>query len=342
VLTCGAGYGGHGLGATFAQLVEESRARGALDRFLCPSPPADDRAGVQIRPAIDVHHLRRTPLRLRPGAVGAAVDVAFDRAAARALPRGVESGTAFTGQARSTLARARDLGAVRLLIVATSNHAAWVRHQQRLARARDPIERAWMTSLLERRMLAEYELADIVLVPSELTRQSFLVAGIPEAKLERIDLTVDPRFNRDVERTRSDHFEILYVGALTVAKGVAVLLDAIEAMRGHDVRLTLCGGWRTRAMRKHLEHRTAADDRINVVVGDPLPHLRRADVFVHPSFDDSFGYAPMEALAAGVPVIVTDVTGMHEHVTDGVDGSVIGAGDKDAIVERLLDRMRVA
>ena len=66
-----------------------------------------------------------------------------------------------------------------------------------------------------------------------------------------------------------------------------------------------------------------------------MPHLRRADVLAHASYSDGFGYAPMEALACGVPVIVTEDTGMKEHVEEGVNGYVVPTGDVDALVERL-------
>jgi glycosyltransferase involved in cell wall biosynthesis len=66
-----------------------------------------------------------------------------------------------------------------------------------------------------------------------------------------------------------------------------------------------------------------------------LPHLQQADVYVHPSYEDGFAYAPMEALACGVPVIVTQDTGMKEHVNEGVNGFVIPTGNVAAIAERL-------
>ena len=65
-------------------------------------------------------------------------------------------------------------------------------------------------------------------------------------------------------------------------------------------------------MRRYLERARARDPRISVVPGDPLPHLQRARLCVHPAYEDGFGYAPAEALACGVPVIVTEDTGMKE------------------------------
>jgi glycosyltransferase involved in cell wall biosynthesis len=68
---------------------------------------------------------------------------------------------------------------------------------------------------------------------------------------------------------------------------------------------------------------------------DPLAHLQQADVLVHPSWEDGFAYAPMEALACGVKVIVTEDTGMKEHVQQGETGYVVPTGDWRAILECL-------
>jgi glycosyltransferase involved in cell wall biosynthesis len=48
----------------------------------------------------------------------------------------------------------------------------------------------------------------------------------------------------------------------------------------------------------------------------------------------------MEALACGVPTIVTEDTGMKEYVTEGVNGYVIPTGDVDALANRLHDLQR--
>jgi glycosyltransferase involved in cell wall biosynthesis len=78
---------------------------------------------------------------------------------------------------------------------------------------------------------------------------------------------------------------------------------------------------------------------IHFAPGDPLPVLQAADVFVHPSYEDGFGYAPMEAMACGVPVIVTEDTGMKEYITEGINGYVVPTGDIDALRDR-LDHLR--
>ena len=70
--------------------------------------------------------------------------------------------------------------------------------------------------------------------------------------------------------------------------------------------------------------------------GDPLPHLRRARLCVHPAYEDGFGYAPAEALAAGVPVIVSEDTGMKELIDSPRSGPAsLPTGDLDALTEAI-------
>jgi glycosyltransferase involved in cell wall biosynthesis len=58
-------------------------------------------------------------------------------------------------------------------------------------------------------------------------------------------------------------------------------------------------------------------------------------VLVHPSLADGFSYAVAEAMACGLPVIVSDNTGAADLVEDGVQGYVVPTGDAHAIAERL-------
>ena len=98
------------------------------------------------------------------------------------------------------------------------------------------------------------------------------------------------------------------------------------------------GSFSSHGLRKYVTERAEGDRRITLREhGDPLEVLRGAHVFVHPSFEDGFGYAPMEALAVGVAVIVTDQTGMAEYVEEGVNGSVVPAGDVGVLGERLRE-----
>jgi len=69
--------------------------------------------------------------------------------------------------------------------------------------------------------------------------------------------------------------------------------------------------------------------------GDPLPHLQAARLYVHPAYEDGFAYAPAEALACGVPVLVSEDTGMKDLIDPGVNGSILPTGDLSALREAI-------
>ncbi len=254
----------------------------------------------------------------------------FDRKVARRLCAS-DRHVGFSGMALRTIRTSQAW----FELVSPTAHVAHVRERYDEAHHRHGIERSWLNDATVRKCLAEYERADVITVSSEYARISFVERGVPEEKLQPVGRRVAERFT-PVTRRKDGVFRVLYVGALTVAKGVPVLLDAFARLAG-TAELTLLGGWTTRGMRRFLEQRIASDPRIRISVGDPLGPLRDADVLVHPSYSDGFAYAPMEALACGVPVIVTEDTGMKDHVEDGENGYVVPTGDADAITQRLQE-----
>ena len=88
-------------------------------------------------------------------------------------------------------------------------------------------------------------------------------------------------------------------------------------------------------MRRFIERARARDGRVTVALGDPHLRLQTASLYVHPSYDDGFGYAPAEALAAGVPVIATESTGMKDLIVPHGNGALIAGGDVRALAEAI-------
>lgn len=71
-------------------------------------------------------------------------------------------------------------------------------------------------------------------------------------------------------------------------------------------------------------------------VEDPVPVVAGADLFAMSSWQEGHSIALMEALALGVPVAVTAVGGNVEVVREGVDGTLVPAGDDDALAAAIL------
>lgn len=338
-IACNAPYGSGGLGRHLTQLVEEAREAGKLGRYFATAVPPGDPAGEAIPEPLLGKLVRVMRLRFSPGWTHYLRGDLFDRAVATRLPGG-EVLRAFSYQSRRCLEQARRAGYRHLLLESASVHADRVARQQARAERDWDLESGWLNEALRRKALGEYARADAIYVTSGLSRATFLEAGVPEGKLRLRCLQIDPRYRPAAARPEDGVFRVVYAGALTVLKGVPVLLEAASHLPRSGVELTLVGGWSSRGMRRYLAERQARDPRLRITSGDPLPHLQRADVFVHPSYTDGFGYAPMEALACGVPLIVSDETGMQEHVREGVDGYVVPTGSWQAILERLDHLMR--
>lgn len=129
---------------------------------------------------------------------------------------------------------------------------------------------------------------------------------------------------------------ILWVNRLDPQKGFADMLRAFEIVAAHvdDARLIVAGDGRDRvALRSLPEGVRAKIMPLGTVAHDALPGFHAAaDVFVSPAVgQESFGIVLVEAMAAGVPVVATDIEGYREVVRDGVDGLLVPPRDAQAL-----------
>jgi glycosyltransferase involved in cell wall biosynthesis len=265
--------------------------------------------------------------------------VGFDAAAAARLPAG-EHLISFNGSSLAQFRAARAAGFGSLSLMSANPHMRHVLRRHALAYSQYPLERPWATRLLERN-LREYAAADRIYVSSNYALQSFIEEGFHADKLDSFPLTPHPRFDSRERRPRtSGVFDVVYAGALTVHKGVPLLIDALSRLAYTDMRLLLVGGPKTRGMRRFLQTAAARDPRIVVCPGDPLEHLRGAALHVHPAYEDGFAYAAAEALACGVPLIVSEDTGMKELIPSEREGIVVETGSPLALSEAIAAAYR--
>ncbi len=131
---------------------------------------------------------------------------------------------------------------------------------------------------------------------------------------------------------------ILFVGAAVERKGLPVLLRAFEALREHvPATLTLVG-----ASAEEVSHMILDDSAIDALgkVSEErkLHELENADVLCAPSLHgESFGMVITEGLAAGIPVLASDIPGYRDVLRDGIDGQLVAAGDPLALAQALRD-----
>jgi glycosyltransferase involved in cell wall biosynthesis len=187
---------------------------------------------------------------------------------------------------------------------------------------------------------AEIELADTILVGSQFARDSFVSVGVAPEKLRVIPYGSDTERFRPAplphrqEKGDDKVFRLLFVGQIGERKGMSHLLKAYKTFRRPDTELHLVGDYVSGAEAVYAPYREIYKHTANVPQKQ-LPDLfRAADVFVFPTLVEGMGMVVLEAMACGIPVIVTP-NGPGDVVRDGVDGYVVPPCDADAIVERL-------
>lgn len=333
VVTCSATPGSGGLGRHVQEILDALQRRGQQPTCICgpdPSARPPGRARRMVRRAIN-SSLAVPPLRLAAAQRALRHCREFDAYAAARLPA-ADHLIAFNGTALEQLRAARRRGGCSTALVSATSHFELLVRQHTRAHRQYPLEESWAPRLLKRN-LEEYAQAQLIYVASDYVWDSFVEAGVSEEALERMPLTPHPRYRPDPARRSSSTFDIVYVGTLSVVKGVPLLIEAVRALSHADMRLVLVGGWKSRGMRRFVQAACAQDPRITAGHGDPLASMQGARLCVHPTYNDGFAYAPAEALACGVPAIVSDDTGVRELIDEGRNGLVVPTGDLGALTE---------
>ena len=119
-------------------------------------------------------------------------------------------------------------------------------------------------------------------------------------------------------------FVLLLIGNDWRNKGVMVILDAMKRLHDLPVRLLLVGRENVSEYREIVEAHHLAD-RVHFLPprADVEFYYAAADVYLGPSLEDTFAQPPAEAMACGLPVVVSSANGTSEIITDGVDGFIL-------------------
>jgi glycosyltransferase involved in cell wall biosynthesis len=209
----------------------------------------------------------------------------------------------------------------------------------------------------------EYEEADVLAVPSEFVRRTLIEMGVRESKIKLVAWgvqqvwdgrerravdreqgadgtpenrrqTTERRKQRTESREQDAPLRVLFVGEAGLRKGLPYLLAAFDALE-MPARLRLVGPVDKRLVRA-VGGLPDGVEAVGVKTGEALEaEFRDADVFVLPSVEDGYGVVTTEALAAGLPVIVSANCGSADAVREGVNGYVVPARDAKALHDRL-------
>ena len=210
-------------------------------------------------------------------------------------------------------------------------------------------EDSFLESLAWKYMHWFYGQLDTIFVNSEQYRQSWIDRGIDAAKLKILPRGLDTRLftpgRSDPEfwkrfGSNGTGVRLLFVGRVSKEKDLDILVQAFRNLRRENtpVQLSIVG------------HGPYSDTLAEIMpeacytgylTGTELAEAyASSDLFVFPSTTDTFGNVIIEAQAAGLPAIVSDVGGPRELVTDGVNGLVtkaLDATDFTRAIRRLVE-----
>jgi glycosyltransferase involved in cell wall biosynthesis len=186
----------------------------------------------------------------------------------------------------------------------------------------------------------EWELADIIVVNSEWSREALIAEGANPAKIEIIPLAFEPAtatINAQHGRNANGPLKVLWLGQVNVRKGIHHLMAAARLLQNENVQFDVVGplGIRPGAV---------ASAPANLRFHGPASRDRAAewyqhnDVFVLPTLSDGFALTQLEALAHGVPVIATPNCGRV--VENGKTGFIVPARDPQALAEAVMQFAR--
>lgn len=183
------------------------------------------------------------------------------------------------------------------------------------------------------RALLELEECDYVHVPSDFVYHSCLAHKMPKNKLVFIRFGVDLKKFQPVVEKRERVFRALFVGQVTLRKGVQYLLQAWQKLNWKEAELLIVGKINPDFKQIAAIYEKRSDIKFIGFTSNITDLYQQADVFVFPSLEEGSALVTYEALACGLPTITTFNSGSV--VRDAKEGFIIPIRSSQAIVEKL-------
>ena len=202
----------------------------------------------------------------------------------------------------------------------------WIEH--------DPVGR-WLRKNPWRKLLLRVSALATTITVSELSRIEYLEMDWNPKKTVAIPNGISDRWFIEKKGKGSSHgtLHLGYIGRLATEKGVDLLLRAIADV--DHVTLDIVGNGPEKHMLKKQTQRLGIEHRVRFLGRtDDVAHVYRViDALVLPSrTNDPFGLVVAEAMAMGVPCLVTDACGIAAHLDAQRDVIVVRGDDVDALV----------
>jgi glycosyltransferase involved in cell wall biosynthesis len=257
----------------------------------------------------------------------------FDRWVARLVEKHCfDAVIAYENSALYTFKAAKRLGVKCILDAASLHHV----DQDRYYVSRLPI---WSKARVDAIKDAEILLADCILTVSELATESYRRNVDKNKCVKSVPLGVDTEMFSPGPKRQGEArpFTFAFVGAGSVLKGFDVILHAVNKLKAEGyVFQVLAAGVIDQSLFLGKQDLLQMVHRLGMISQQQLVRVyRNVDCLLVPSRFDSFAMVVAEAMACGVPAIVSNRVGAKELISDGRNGFIISAADTLALTNRM-------
>ena len=178
------------------------------------------------------------------------------------------------------------------------------------------------------------EESDTVFVLSELAKETAIINGLSESKIDVIHhgQGVDTEYFKPRENVSDEHeFKVLFVGHKSLIKGVPYLLEAWKNLELKNSRLIIAGEQDNDIIARYKKY--ISFEAIGSV--NPLEYYQTSSIYVLPSLGDSFPRTQLEAMSCGLPVIVSEMTGACDIIENGKEGFIVPIRNSKSLEESI-------
>lgn len=194
----------------------------------------------------------------------------------------------------------------------------------------------WEKGIRER-LEKEIEYTQMFVVPSKFVKDSLLYSGVDDKDIYICPYGSNFLPEKNIEKKVKEvgRLEAVYVGNVTEMKGIFYLLEAIKQTDINRIHLTIVGAYENSdgLLDQYMDIVTFTGRIMHDKVEEIL---KKSDFFVFPSLGEGLSLSVLEALACGLPCIVTKNSGANDAIENGENGFVVDIQDSDALLEKML------
>tara|TARA_B100000795_G_C22759090_1_gene422795 strand:+ start:137 stop:1216 length:1080 start_codon:yes stop_codon:yes gene_type:complete len=181
-----------------------------------------------------------------------------------------------------------------------------------------------------------------IIVLSESLKSQF--CDIKYKSIHVLSNGIEDSYDKKLKLSDDDSVKVLYCSNLFKYKGVFDLIKVVEILkkRKFEVELTIIGNEGDISFKKLTKHIVDSNLGDNIRLLGPLYgeskyiEFSKNNVFLYPSYYDSFPLVLLESLSFGIPIITYDIGGISDIVDDNDCGFVLKKGATEGLSEKLL------